>query len=80
MDPAKFPAWLRILVVLIGLALIIYEAVGRSEDPRYWLLILYAGMIGIPALFGLDTRTKGPAPGPPVPPSPTQLPAEQEDP
>lgn len=59
MDPASFPPWLRYSVVLTGLALIVWEALGRSQEPRYWLLVLYAAMIGLPALFGLDTRRGG---------------------
>lgn len=62
------PPWIRYAVPLTALILIIYEAILYRGQPRYWLLVLYAGMIGLPTLFGPVKRNdpEPPTPGPPV--------------
>lgn len=76
---APQPPWLRYTIVITGLVLVVYEAVFYRGEPRYWLLVVYTGMIGIPSLFGLDVRRRGedpPAPpSPPAAPTPTVPPA-----
>ena len=37
----------RTIVALAGLGLTIWEAVGRSNDPRFPLLIIYVVMMGL---------------------------------
>lgn len=48
--------WRDTLLFLTGLALIIYEAVLRTGPERYGLLVLYSGMVGLPALLRVDER------------------------
>lgn len=38
----------------VGLMLTIHEAVLRNSEPRPSLLVLYAGMMGLPAVFQAD--------------------------
>ena len=59
-----WPPWLRYLVVLVGLALIAYEAFGYRGDPRYHLVVLYTAMIGLPSVLGQGRD--GPPPPPPT--------------
>lgn len=66
------PPWLRYAVVLVGLALIVFEAIGRSGEPRWTLLVLYTGMIGLTSLASMGRGT--PPPGPPVPPEREDVP------
>lgn len=47
-DPSRFQNWRDALLFLVGLALTIREAVFATTD-RPDLLILYAGMMGLPA-------------------------------
>ena len=64
----QMPPWLRYAVPVTGLILIIYEALLYRGSPRYWLLVLYAGMIGLPSLFGSDKSHDDP--DPPTPGAP----------
>lgn len=41
-----------------GLALIVNEAVLRSGPERPTLLVLYAGMVGLPAVLRADDRRR----------------------
>lgn len=72
MDPTKFPPWLRLAVPITALLLIVYEAVGYHGQggPRYWLLVVYTAMLGIPSLLVSDARGKPPTPPPPPNPPP----------
>lgn len=42
------------MLFTVGLGLAVNEAVFRSGEPRTQLLILYAGMMGLPAVFQAD--------------------------
>lgn len=55
--------WRDTLLFLTGLALIVYEAVIRTGPERYGLLVLYSGMVGLPALLRVDER-RADSPGP----------------
>ena len=49
----------RDLVLLVaGLVLLIFEAVIRSQPPRESLLVLYAGMMGLPAVLRYDENRR----------------------
>jgi hypothetical protein len=48
--------WRDTLLFLTGLALIINEAVLRDGTERPTLLVLYAGMVGLPAFLRIDER------------------------
>jgi hypothetical protein len=41
---------------ITGLSLIVYEAVIRTGPERIQLLLLYAGMIGLPAFMRADEK------------------------
>lgn len=71
MTTEDFPPWLRYTIVLTGLALIVYEALFYRGEPRYWLLVVYTAMVGIPSLAGLDVaaRRRGEPEAPPAPPT-----------
>ena len=56
-----------VVVPLVGLWLIIGEA-RRGGEPRWELICLYGGMIGLPSVSFLDWRNRPEAP-PPGPPS-----------
>lgn len=43
-----------LVLFAIGVLLIINEAVIRSEPPRESLLVLYGGMVGLPAILRAD--------------------------
>lgn len=77
MDPTKFPPWLRLAVPITALMLIVYEAVGYQGEPRYWLLVVYTAMLGIPSLLVSDAR-RGGADGKPQPPLDPQPHAETD--
>lgn len=55
--------WRDTALFLTGLALIVYEAVLRTGPERYGLLVLYSGMVGLPALLRMDER-RADTPGP----------------
>jgi hypothetical protein len=67
-----------VVVPVIGLLLIIGEA-RRDGEPRWELIVLYAGMIGLPGVTFLDWRQRAaPAVDPPAgvpPPSAPSRPA-----
>lgn len=58
-----------VLTPLFGLALVVAES-RRSGEPRWELICLYAGMIGVPSIAYLDWRHRGdqPVAGPAIPP------------
>lgn len=43
-----------LVLFTVGLLLLINEAVIRSEPPRESLLIVYTGMMGLPAILRFD--------------------------
>lgn len=43
-----------LVLFTVGVLLIINEAVVRSEPPRESLVVLYAGMVGLPAILRSD--------------------------
>lgn len=47
-----------LLMFSTGLVLVIYEAVLRSGDPRESLIILYAAMMGLPAVLRYDENRR----------------------
>lgn len=59
-----------VVVPIVGVVLIVAES-RRTGVPRWELVVLYAGMIGLPGATFLDWRQR-PAPPevPPAPPSP----------
>ena len=52
---------------ITGLSLIVHEAVIRSGPERIQLLLLYAGMIGLPAFMRADEK-RSPKPDEPSDP------------
>lgn len=48
--------WRDTVLFLTGIGLIINEAVLRTGPERYGLLVLYSGMVGLPALLRVDER------------------------
>ena len=48
--------WRDATLFLTGLGLIIHEAVGRTGPERWGLLMLYAGMVGLPVFIRADER------------------------
>lgn len=65
-------AWRDTVLFLTGLSLTIYEAVFHDGPERWGLLVLYAGMMGLPLVLRGDERAGPPAspPPPPLPPPP----------
>jgi hypothetical protein len=53
---ASFAGWRDTVLFLTGISLIIYEAVIRSGPERPSLLILYGGMVGLPAILRVDEK------------------------
>lgn len=49
-------SWRDTLLFLTGLGLIIHEAVLRTGPERPTLLLLYAGMLGLPAFLRADEK------------------------
>lgn len=69
--------WLRDVVTpLLGLWLIFLEAQRPGEHEARWpLLVIYAGMVGLPSVTFLDWRRGETTASPPAPPpSSPQLP------
>jgi hypothetical protein len=56
--------WRDTLLFLTGLGLIIYEAVLRIGPERPTLLLLYAGMCGLPAFLRTGDARQSQEPGP----------------
>jgi hypothetical protein len=48
--------WRDAAIWVVALGLIIYEAVIYQGDPRFALLTLYAGMLGLPSFLHLGDR------------------------
>lgn len=48
--------WRDLGCLVVGLALIIYEAVFYDGSPRPQLLLLYTGMVGLPAFLRTDEK------------------------
>lgn len=48
--------WRDVILFLTGLGLIVYEAVLREGPERPTLLVLYAGMVGLPAFLRRDEK------------------------
>jgi hypothetical protein len=48
--------WRDTILFLTGIGLIVYEAVIRTGPERPTLLILYGGMVGLPAVLRSDER------------------------
>jgi hypothetical protein len=42
------------LLLAAGLVLLTYEAIGFDGPPRVPLLVIYAGMLGLPAVLRID--------------------------
>lgn len=62
MWPVSVPpssTWRDALLFLAGLALIIFEAAIREGAERPTFLLLYAGMVGLPAFLGERGRSNG---------------------
>lgn len=52
----KISTWRDISCLVTGLILIFYEAVVYEGSPRPQLLLLYTGMIGLPAFLRTDEK------------------------
>jgi len=52
----SFAGWRDTVLFLLGIALIVNEAVLRSGPERPSLLILYGGMVGLPAFLRIDEK------------------------
>jgi len=52
----SFAAWRDSLLFLTGLSLIVYEAVIRVGPERPTFLLLYGGMVGLPAFLRADEK------------------------
>lgn len=51
----------RTVLFIAGLTLLVHEAVGRTAEARWPLLVVYAGMMGVPlALRADDLRAEEP--------------------
>ena len=46
----------RTVLFVAGLALLVHEAVARSADARWPLLVVYAGMMGVPLALKADEQ------------------------
>lgn len=64
-----WPLLRDVAIVVTALVLIIWEAVFRNGPERPTLLLLYTGMLGLPAFLRADQRRNG---------QPTEPPAEVE--
>ena len=77
-------SWLRDVVTpLVGLWLIYQESQRPGDTFERWpILVIYAGMVGLPSLTFLDWRKGGTAPPPavPSPPSAPSLPGTPDSP
>lgn len=79
---------LKTLVALVGLALTAWEAIGRTGDPRFPLLILYVIMMGLVSPQVLERVVDRIYPGqadtvgqvPPTPPAPEPAPEDTQNP
>jgi hypothetical protein len=55
----------RSVLFLSGLGLVIHEAVIRTQDARWPLLVIYAGMMGLPLALRADDLRRALEPPPP---------------
>ncbi len=54
--PNGFTGWRDTVLFVSGIGLIFYEAILREGPERPTLLILYAGMVGLPAFLKSDEK------------------------
>lgn len=53
--PGGIPASIqRTILFVAGLGLLVHEAVIRTQDARWPLLVVYAGMMGLPLALRAD--------------------------
>lgn len=64
---AAWPLIRDIAIVATALLLIIFEAVFRDGPERPTLLLLYTGMLGLPAFLRADQRRSNGQPSEPPP-------------
>jgi hypothetical protein len=64
---AAWPLIRDIAIVVTALVLIIFEAVFREGPERPTLLLLYTGMLGLPAFLRADHRRSNGQPSDPAP-------------
>lgn len=57
----NFSAWRDVVLFLSGLGLTINEALIREGQERPSLIMLYAGMMGLPAVLRADERRRTPS-------------------
>lgn len=50
--------WRDVTLFVTGLGLIVHEAVLREGPERPTLLVLYAGMVGLPAFLRRDEKAE----------------------
>jgi hypothetical protein len=62
--------WRDALLFLTGLGLIVYEATIHAGPERWGLLMVYAGMVGLPVFIRADQ--KAPTPPSPAPQEPDE--------
>ena len=62
--------WRDATLFLTGLGLIIHEAVARTGPERWGLLMLYAGMVGLPVFIRQDQKAPDPPSTDPAPREP----------
>lgn len=53
--------WYRVItrdlvLFIVGLLLFIYEATLKTGSPREFILLMEAGMMGLPTILGADER------------------------
>lgn len=48
----------RSILFVAGLVLLSHEAIIRTQDPRWPLLVIYAGMMGLPLALKADDLRK----------------------
>lgn len=64
----KAKGWYRDTVLFFaGLGLIFYEALLYDGEPRWGLLMIYAGMVGLPAIIRTDEKLNDNSPKEPKP-------------
>lgn len=59
---AAWPLMRDVAIVATALVLIVFEAVFREGPERPTLLLLYTGMLGLPAFLRADQRRSAPHP------------------
>ncbi len=67
--PVIAAAWRDTILFVVGLSLIVNEAVLRQGPERYGLLVLFAGMVGLPVIMRADERAVVPGQPSPTPPA-----------